>query len=320
MKVVHWSSKNGSGMHRMAEEIAEAEAAAGLSSMCLDGNNPLEVPQGIDADIHVVHTHLPDAVDDRKVKKIYVAHGTPEVVFNCSIQESVKGHGAADGWMVSTHFLRTSDAVVTFWPRHAAIWQSMMDKRSTVDCIPMGINLAKWQGATSRGKWDGEPSLLTAENCHTIKWPLDLMIALPWVFDEIRKARLHLIYLPVDQAKWWGALTMNNGSAYRSYISSVALDYKELANAFASVDYYIGLVRYGDHNRICLEAKAAGCPVISYRGNEYADYWLDEGDQRTIAAQLRMILRGDVSKREALVVPDISETAGAMKKIYERLL
>lgn len=306
-------------MHRMAEEIAAAEAASGLESVCLDGNNQTEIPGGLDADIHVVHTHLPDTVDDRKIKKIYVAHGTPEVIFQSSVRESQKGHGAADGWMVNTHFLRTSDAVVTFWPRHAAIWQSLVDRHSVIDYVPMGIDLTKWQGAKSSGKWAGEPSMLTAENCHEIKWPLDLMIALTWVLEEIRAARLHLLYLPADQARWWGSLTMNNRTAYRSFITSVALDHAGLANAFASVDYYIGLVRYGDFNRICLEAKAAGCPVISYRGNEYADYWIDEGDQRTIAAQIRMILNGDIVKRETPAVPDISETAGAMKKIYERL-
>jgi hypothetical protein len=320
MKVVHWSVKNGSGMHRMAEEIAEAEKASGLDSVCLNGDDRAEVPMGVDADIHVVHTHLPDDVDDRKIRKVFVAHGTPETIFAGSINEAARGlHGAADGWMVTTNFLRTSDAVVTFWPRHQAIWKSMVDKRSVIDCIPMGINLSKWQTGTSRGKWNGTPSLLTAENCHEIKWPLDLILALPWVMEEIRGLRLHLLYLPSDQARWWGALTMNNRTAYRSYISSVALDHAELANAFKSVDYYIGLVRYGDHNRICLEAKATGLPVISFRGNEYADFWLDEGDQRTMAAQLTMILRGDVPKRETPDVPDISKTAAAMMKIYERI-
>lgn len=319
MKIVHWTSKNGSGMHRMADEIAAAEVAGGLESVCLDGNNSNEAAAGIDANIHVVHTHLPDAVDVRRAKIIYVAHGTPEVIFHATIKETTKGHGAADGWMLNTYFLRNADAVVTFWPRHAAIWKSMMDKQSTVDCIPMGINLAKWQGATSRGKWNGAPSMLTAENCHEIKWPLDLLIAWPWVLDDIRAARLHVLYLPADQARWWGSLTQNNGSAYGSYISSIVLDHKELANAFASVDYYIGLVRYGDHNRICLEAKAAGCKVISYRGNEYADYWIDEGDQRIIAAQLRMILRGEVEPRQTATVPGIAETTQALKSIYERI-
>jgi len=113
---------------------------------------------------------------------------------------------------------------------------------------------------------------------------------------------------------------MNNRSAYRSHISSIMYSQRDLANAFASVDYYIGLVRYGDYNRICLEAKAAGCPVISYRGNDYADYWIDEGDQRIMAAQLTMILRGEVEPRQTAGVPDIAETALALSMIYARLL
>lgn len=320
MKIVHWSEKNGSGMHRMAEEIAEAEQSSGLESICLNGNDREEVPMGMDADIHVIHTHLPDDVDGRKAKTVFVAHGTPENIFHGSIVEASKGvHGGPDGFMVTTSFLRSSDAVVTFWPRHQAIWKSMVDKRSIVDCIPMGINKAKWEGGTSRGKWNGTPSLLTAENCHQIKWPLDLVLALPWVMEEIRDMRLHFLYLPIDQARWWGALTMNNQTAYRSYISSVALSHSELLNAFKSVDYYVGLVRYGDYNRICLEAKASGCPVISYRGNEYADYWVDEGDQRIIAAQLKMILLGQVPPRITSPVADIVETVDALKAVYERI-
>lgn len=304
----------------MAEEIAAAEQAAGLASVCMDGNNAQDISEGCGAQVHVVHTHLPDAVDIRRTKIVYAAHGTPEYVFKTSMQESAKGHGASDSWMVNLYWLQHADAIVTFWPRHAAIFKSMVDRHTAVDCIPMGIDLSKWTAASSRGKWAGSPSMLTAENCHDIKWPLDLMIAMTWVFDEIRTARLHLLYLPSDQARWWGSLTFRNGSAYRSFISSIALSQADLANAFASVDYYIGLVRYGDFNRICLEAKAAGCPVISYRGNDYADYWLDEGDQRVMAEQIKMILRGEVEPRKTAGVPDIAETARALSSIYERLL
>lgn len=319
MKIVHWTLKNGSGLHRMAEDLAACEKSQGLDSLCLDGDNPNEILSGVDADIHVIHGHLPDAVDIPSATKVFVAHGTPENGFISSIHDSAGGHGASDAFMAALYRLKTSDAVVTFWPRHQAILQSMMDKGRAVDCIPVGIDKAKWQRRESRGKWSGTPSLLTAENCHQIKWPLDLFISMPWVMEQFRAMRLHCLYVPLDQQRWWAALTFTNGTAYRSFMSSSTLAPEELRNAFCSVDYYIGLVRYGDFNRICLEAKAAGCPVISYRGNDYADYWVDEGDQRTIAAQILMILKGQVPRREAPEVPDISETARAMARIYERL-
>lgn len=320
MKIVHWTLKNESGLHRMAEELSAHEKSTGQNSLCLDGDNPAEIPQGLDADIHVIHGHLPDAADTPGARTVFVAHGTPENGFISSINDSAGGHGAPDAFMSALYRLQTSDAVVTFWPRHQAILESMMDKGRTVACIPMGIDLAKWQRRPSRGKWAGAPSLLSAENCHPIKWPLDLFIAMAWAMQRIRTLRLHCFHVPLDQQRWWSALTFRNGTAYRSFMAASTLNPEGLVNAFGSVDYYIGLVRYGDFNRIGLEAAAAGCPVIAYRGNDFADYWIDEGDQRVIAEQLVMILQGDIPKREIRAVPDISETAEAMAAIYERLI
>lgn len=320
MKIVHWSLKNGSGLHRMAEDIAECEKASGIDSALLDGDNPADVLLGAGADIHVIHGHLPGVYDGPETKKVFVAHGTPESCFISSLNDSALGHGASDAFMQTLYRVKTSDAVATFWPRHREIWQSMVDRGRTVDLIPMGVPKEKWQRPQSKGKWVGSPSLLTAENCHPIKWPLDLFIALGWVMQNMREVRLHCLCLPLDQQRWWTALSFANGAAYRSYMSACSFAPEALLNAFASVDYYVNLVRYGDYNRVGLEAHAAGCPVISYIGNDYADYWIDEGDQRTMAAQLQMILRGDVAKRETPETPDIAETAAALAKIYERLL
>ena len=69
------------------------------------------------------------------------------------------------------------------------------------------------------GKVFRSPSVLTAENGDQIKWPLDLFIAWPWVCEEIRAARLHALYVPMDQSRWFYSLAVDNGAAYRSYIS-----------------------------------------------------------------------------------------------------
>jgi hypothetical protein len=112
-----------------------------------------------------------------------------------------------------------------------------------------------------------------------------------------------------------------NGSSFSSYISSKAFSHTDLRNALCSVDYYIGLVRYGDFNRMALEVKATGCKLISYVGNIYADYWVPEGDQRVIAETLTAILKGDVAPREDRAeVPNVEETAKGMISLYERLI
>ena len=119
--------------------------------------------------------------------------------------------------------------------------------------------------------------------------------------------------------RFWYPLLYLNGTAYKSYTSGNFISHNDLRNAFKSTDFYLSPVRYGDHNTICMEAKASGSKVISYRGNVYADYWITEGDQRVMAQQLIAILKGEVSPRECEPVPDIKDTATIMTGIYDEL-
>lgn len=320
MKVSHWTLKNGSGMANVACDLARAESAAGLTSIAVACDRPEEWEVGMDADIHVVHTHLPDPARIKGKPIVYIPHGTPEHCFTSAVEAGLNGgYGASDPWMLAQYWLQRSDAVVTFWERHAAIWNTMLGGKRSCDVLPLGIDTAFWTPVASAGKFAGDPSLFTAENCHYIKWPLDLAMLWPWMADEVPGAALHLVYLPRDQHRWWFPLLNANGASFKMYISPGVMDKPALRNAFCSTDYYIGLVRYGDHNRICLEAKASGATVISFAGNQYADYWLPEGDQRTMFASLTKILKGEAERREPLAVPSLSDTATRMREIYERI-
>lgn len=320
MKIAHWTLDNGSGLHRVAESMALAEKALGYDSSIIVSTNKSQWDMGVDADVHVSHSHVPDEAIKAGSKVVWVGHGTPEHCFQISVDEGLRGgYAPSDSWMICQYWLQKADALVTFWPRHQAIWKSLCDKNTEVHCIPMGVDKLFWSPQESRGKFAGEPSLYTAENCHNIKWPLDLLMLWPWVTEEIKKARLHAHYIPRDQHRWWFPLVNRNGAAFKSYISGGVFSHADLRNAFSSVDYYIGLVRYGDFNRICLEAKATGAKLISYRGNPYADYWITEGDQREMAKELIAILKGDCVPRETLEVPDVKQTAEAMIEIYKGL-
>jgi hypothetical protein len=120
--------------------------------------------------------------------------------------------------------------------------------------------------------------------------------------------------------RWVFPLVNSNGTSYGAYISGNVLGHEELRNAFCSVDYYIGLVKYGEFNRMSLEANASGCKTISYRGNPYSDFWIDEGDQFTyLVPQLKKIMLGEVEPRKKKKVPDIKETIKGFSEIYSRL-
>lgn len=325
-KIVHWSLKNNSGMHRVAESTAEAEVKLGLDSRNIDCSvHSPEWEESLDADVHVVHTHLPEWVR-RRAKKgfkvVWVAHGTPDHVFQGSVEVGqASSYGHADPFMLMQHWLKNADARVTFWPRHHWIYSQLVDKGIKVHLIPLGVDKAFWAGGASRGKYQGTPSVLYAENPHWIKWPFDLYLVWPEIAEGIEDAKLHSIYMPRDMHRWVFPLVNRNGTSFHAHISPITFAHEELRNVFKSVDFQVGLVRYGDFNQLSLQANAAaGCKTVSYNGNEYADYWVQEGDQRVIAKELSAILKGEVEPRKKTPVPDISETATAMKSIYEEIL
>jgi glycosyltransferase involved in cell wall biosynthesis len=320
MKIVHWSFKNGSGLHRVAEDLALFESEQGHTSILVDSTNEVEWGQAEDADINVVHAHLPDKMRVKAKKIVWFAHGTPEHIFTMAVEDGLHTpHGASDPLMIAQYWLHNADAVVTFWERHQWILQKMAGKHLKIDCLPMGIDTEFWQPVPSRGKFTGEPSLMTAENCHYIKWPLDLLILFPELYQRFPEICLHLFYVPLDQHRWFLPLINANGTALKTFVVKGALGKEDLRNAFTSVDYYINPVKYGDHNRMTMEAKASGCKVISYAGNQYSDFWLPEGDQRVTTGMLADILAGNVEPRTPEPVVDVREVARQAIEIYERV-
>ena len=323
MKIAHWTMFNTSGMFRVAESLVKAECMLGLESYLCDFSKDSEMDQVADADVHVCHTHIPDVARQKATKPfktVWVAHGTPEHVFTSSVINGLhKGYGASDSWQLAQYWMQNADAIVTFWPRHQKIWKSLCDKNTQVDCFPMGLDKEVWHPVESAGKYLGSPSLFTAENCDYSKWPLDLFFMWPWVWENMPSAHLHSIYLPTDQHRWWYTLMNRNGAGFKTISGGMLFNSQNLRNAFCSTDFFIGLVRYGDANKLSLEANACGAKTISYAGNIYSDYWIHEGDQREMAKELSAILRGEVEPREKSAVVDVSEMAASMKAVYERV-
>ena len=325
LKIAHWVLWNSSGMFRVAESFSKQECLMGVDSWLVDFADEAGYEDVLDADIHVVHTHLPDKARMQFTKPeriVWVAHGTPEYVFRTSVEEGLKGgYGASDSWQLCQYWMQNADASVTFWPRHQKIWKSLCDKHTNIDCIDMGLDLNFWKPTESRGKFLGEPSLFTAENCDSSKWPLDLFLCWPWVYPKVPTAHLHAVYLPVDQHRWFYPLMNRNGCGFKTISSAAIFDQSTLRNAFCSTDFFIGLVRYGDANRLSLEAAASGVKMITYAGNPYSDYWIREGDQRDMAKQIIKILSGKAKPRKnKKEVVSIAQTTTEMIKIYERVM
>jgi hypothetical protein len=311
-------------MNKVAETMARAEKALGLDSRLV---NVHEVPseqwdQYADADIHVPHTHFPNEMKKRltrPLKMVFLGHGTPEYIFQSSVESGKQGYGHGDGLMLWMHWMKVADAVVTFWPRHQAIMKSMCDKNTPVHLVPLGLETAFWKAGRSKGKFAGNPSVMMCENSHFMKWSYDMFVAWPWVYEQVPDACLHVNYLPVDQHRWFFPLINRNGASYGSFVSPSVFKHEDLRNVLNSVDYYANLVRYGDFNRMGMEASLCGAKVISYPNNPYANYWIQEGSQVKMAEELTAIFKGQVEPRTPDPIPDAKEMAEAMKVIYESI-
>lgn len=331
MKVCHFTAYNGSGMNAVAVQSMLAERKLGIDSHVLNiAENP-SWDNALDADVHVAHTHWPDFYNGqsflRQLKKppkiVTVFHGTPEFVFRENINQArhANKHGNGDGVMMLQHWLKRSDARVTFWPRHQAIYQTMVDRGTEVFCVPLGVDQTFWKPGPRTGpKWGGSPSLFSCENPHIIKDPLDLVTLWPWVYPQLENASLNLGYLGESTHRFYAPWINSNDAAYAMHWSAFYFQPDALRNAFRSVDFFIGLVRYGDFNHLSLQAAATGTRTISYRGNPFADYWITEGDQREMAMELLQILRGDIPARTKPALPDAMDTAKKMVDIYKQTL
>lgn len=331
MKIVHWTDFPASGMNYFADSLVKAEKVLGLNSQLVNVKSLTEdgIDSVMDADIHVAHTHLPSYISQRSKNKnyktIFMLVTPIECSFFTSITESILGYGSGDPWMVFQHALKTSDAIVTFGPRYTQIIKTMVDKATIVFETYTGIDKSFWHPVPCEGKYSGNPSVLWAETAmargtHNFKSPYDLLITWPMVTPRVKGAPcLHLIGIRPEFHRWVFPLINSNDCSYTSHVASSLFDHNRLRAVLSAVDYFIGLVDYGDTNMLCMQANACGVKTISYPGNPFSDFWIPAGDQRFQADALVDIFNNKTQPRAKTTVPAISETALAMESLYKLL-
>lgn len=331
MRVVHWTMLNSSGMHRVAEAMARSELALGIDTLLLDPFDPKQFrwDEALSADIHVSHTHIPERIGAHSFRKsctkpykwVFPVHGTPELVFESTIDDArLNGYGSGTSYAHHLIGMQEADAVITHWPRHQALYQLATDKHTIVDCVPMGVDHNFWANGTSAAKYDGSPSFYNCDNQYPFKWGIEIIRCWPWVRTELEQAVLHINNIPGAIQRFVDILAVRTGALRGAYIGTWSYDAANLRNILKSIDYYVSPVRYGDFNRISMEAGAVGAKVISFPGNDYADYWIPFGDQRDTAKALIQIGRGEMEPRHRLPVPTEQDMAQAMATVYERVL
>lgn len=319
MRVCHLAAFPASGMYSVARTLAVAECRIGLESKLVNVHDAINWDEYVDYDVYVTHTHFPTELRKRvpEPKMVFVSHGTPEYIVQSALDGTKQGYGAGDGLQLWMYWMKVADATVTFWPRHQAIMRSMCDKRTQVHLAPLGLDIDFWKAGKSKGKFAGKPSVMTAENSHFMKWAYDMFVCWGWINRELPDACLHATYVPQDQHRVWFPILDRNGCAFGAHVSPITWPHEELRHVLNSVDFYWNGVRYGDFNRIGMEAALCGAKVISYRGNPYSYFWVNEGDQRGMATELIEILKGQREPRVPDAIPTDVEMAESFKAVYE---
>lgn len=332
-KIAHWSISNGpSGLHHMARAMIESETRLGLDSAFVNVDKSEEWQKGhaVDADIHVVHSRFPDIQYARirnrtgkEPKIVFVSHGIPEWNMELALNqfniEGAEVYRPLDYWYLTRHWLREADAFVVLNPRQQAVYQTMCQKGRTIDLVPMGVDTTFWAEGKSQ-HFEGQPAVWMSENQARIKWALDVFTAWPFITKEVPQAFLHAHYIPFDMQRFLIDFANSNGTSYRANITARTFSHETLRDMWKGFDFNLATTRYGDNTVLTMQAEAAGLKTISYPGNEYASYWMPEGDQRVMAKTLVSIFRGEVPMRVKLPVPTLEEMGRAMIAVYERLL
>jgi hypothetical protein len=332
VKTCHWTKFNVSGLAHVAASCAEAERRLGHEAVLMNIDKPEEWIAGpaLDADIHVVHSAFPEiqrhrikAATGRFPKLVFVSHGIPEHVVELASNALLSDtYAPVDLWMNLRHWLKTADAFVVFTERQQAIYRTMVPRATTIDLVPLGVDLAFWaNGTPTTAHLDGSPAVWMSENQHRIKWALDVFEAWPFVLEQHPSAHIHAHYIPLDMHRVLVDLANTNGAAFAATISSRTFDHANLRDFWKGADFMLATTRYGDNTLLTMQAEAASLKTISYTGNQYASYWMPEGDQRVMADVLAKIFRGETEPRsDKLPVPDILDLGRGMVAIYERVL
>jgi len=335
MKIVHAVQQNNSGMHRLAQNCVEGEKRLGIDSMLIDCHEMGQwmLPQVVNADLYVNHSAFPkdarmliERAQGKRAKTVFVSHGIPEYTMELSIAsyeanaKNPHAYAFDDYWAALRYWLKESDATVVFSERQQAIYQTFVGRNDTIDCVPMGIDRAFWETEVPTEGLIGSPVVWMSENQNRVKWALDVLTAWPWVVEQCPEIHLHCHWMPLDFHRFFIDLANTNGASYHATLSSLHFSHERLRNLWKAVHFILSPTRYGDNTLVVMEANAAGVPVVTYPGNAYADYWIQEGDQRKMAKELVAIFKGEVTPREKLPAPDLMDMSREMVAVYARVL
>lgn len=299
MYIVHWTnwSPRQSGMFESVKDQIKYERKAGLQSDMADPNDkskegrvdiddgwlsPISWENAKKADIHVLHSWIPDEIKKDKTKKhIAVLHGPSEhMLWKEWISERKE-----EAFNLHINILWKYDATVVL-NKHELDIMELYDEHGKLHYIQNSIDLERYQTDEFSWKYNNHPAIMSCDVVRLEKLPAHIMWAMPRIVKRIPQARLNLFSLQLEPiATYRNIFCRSKGRNLEHLCESIQLENKNLQPFMRGADIGFNNNVSGIASRVTMEMQAMGVPVISY-GGTYTPYIAKIWDLDSIAEQV----------------------------------
>lgn len=353
MKVAHYLNfaPNLAGIYGTAKDLIIAERKQGIDAQAIDYGNGLNPPQrhsrvwckdgeietihpdfGLEADIIVRHSALPQKIFDAHKPIVMPLHGAPEYTF---LLEHV-GNSRVLREIMESAKNKDYKAFITFWKENLFHWRILLPKDMLILYVPPAVDLNKFQPGGKLfdfGNKAGDINIVVTgvwRKEYTTPYSV-IFAAAKWIHDKHPNARLHVFGIPGDNAKY----PKNSGPVNQTLLALqrdklVGHCFRIVGNldeVYRSAD--MAITQHTIASRTVREALASGCPLVAAAGNKYTPYVADPRDTQGFVDAIERCYQ-DIKKDKVKVRNaarqvaekefNLKRVGEAMKRVFNEVL
>jgi len=327
--VVHWTnwSPRKSGMYESVKDQVKHERKAGIESDMADPHDKsrggrTEIDDGWfsavswekakKADIHVLHSWIPDEIKKIKGKKhVAVLHGPNEHMLWKEFTSDRKD----EAFNLHLRILWQYDATIVHYEHEKAILE-LYDEYGRLHLVPNSIDLERYQETKGDLVWQykNHPAILSCDTVRLEKLPAQIMWAMPKIAKRIPEARLSLFSLPLEGISTWRNMFCKaKGRELENLCENIQFEINDLRPFMRGADIGFNNNMNGIQSRAQMEMMAMGIPIVAYNG-DYTPYIAKIWDLDSIAEQVERCWK-DINKEGSQVK---EETRRYARKHFDR--
>lgn len=326
MKIAHFVfyGPKRSGMYETARELCLGEVALDHEAKLIDTSwigkraapTAYKFDRGVDiappgwaedADVHVLHSRLPDNLYGTK-PIVMLLHGAPEYTFYSEVwlhKEGDRGHSTLLAYAKEGKI----NKFVTLWTRHVPYWQLLFGDDAVAYVPPIvDMNEYKPEGETLKLHNEGGFNIGYCDTWRPTfqKEPFQILPGVREFWKKNRDAKFHIFGIPSEQkrAEKYGNIWDRHILAMKrqgDFIGALWEMTPEMPKAYRALDVVI--TNCIDESRVVRETLATGKPLVAPVGNKYTPYRCVLDDPISIADALKKV-RDDLTESPEKVQQD----------------